>query len=355
MSLWENLQFQLATQYIFLVALVIIIFTHILRLHYLSKTKENYAESLPKCWKFDVRHSSCLAGIAPLIIVLQNAIIYTHNRNSAEPIVSDQLCVFAVKMTMILTGVSRFAMHSFVFQRTKIHKDSISTIWHKIGAALLVSDVLFVLAGMIGIPAIDGYTNGEVCFVGPGTSIVIFVWFAVNDVVIGVYCMLVFVLPLRKLIKVERELERVSSSVEYYTHNNGKHEIAQKRSMESVARRILIFSAIALMTSVMSVPLSAKFKQAAFTIRSFDNVLNAACICMQFCPVDISALPGILRCYFRLCPCCIVASKKLAESAESHSTQSVTSTQVSESTEMPKSAAFSTLEIGTVEHDEEVP
>ena len=91
---------------------------------------------------------------------------------------------------------------------------------------------------MTGLPLLRGvYQQNEGgCIAYVGKSI--FIWFGASDFIIGGYCLFAFILPFRHYIKLEKEQQGQGIQTNNY-----------RESLSSIARRIVIFSSIMIVTT----------------------------------------------------------------------------------------------------------
>ena len=87
----------------------------------------------------------------------------------------------------------KLALHLFVAMRSQLARITQQSVWLHIVFALSFSDPCLILAAC---------RQHGVCL--QQVSMTIYIWMAINDFVIGIFCSVIFALPLLKLMKVEK-------------------------------------------------------------------------------------------------------------------------------------------------------
>lgn len=126
---------------------------------------------------------------------------------------------------------------------------------------MLNSDILFLFYVSIpNLAIIDAYTDGNLCYVGEGISTSIFIWLGADDFIIGTYCLFVFIFPLRKFIKMERQISNTETSS---SQQGVKDVIIERTALETVVKKIVLYSSIAIISTIILIPVSVAFKKGA--------------------------------------------------------------------------------------------
>ena len=135
--------------------------------------------------------------------------------------VSDSLCTAFVRGWLCLSATYKFGVYLFLILRCQQNaKLLFRPIWLHIGYVLVCSDLVFVSAvivgGIVNVHAqsdeISGSAGKDRCKVKKVSSYY-YMWFGVQEVIIAVYCLALFVWPLRKTIQRERKFEVASVRV----------------------------------------------------------------------------------------------------------------------------------------------
>ena len=135
--------------------------------------------------------------------------------------------------------------------RAQIHRQEIRSIWLNIGLALIISDLLLIIVVAADLANIKTRVNRDLLCIPKGPKW-IYIWYAFNDFVIGVYCLLAFILPLINYIKLENDMN--SSSNQQSTNFNDIHIETSKHSttVTTIAKKIIIYNSIALICTMLS-------------------------------------------------------------------------------------------------------
>eukprot|EP01084_Bolivina_argentea_P278553 475918_1 len=116
-----------------------------------------------------------------------------------------------------------------------------------------------------------------------------------SSVIIGCYSLFVFVIPLQKYIKLEQTLKIAPAD----------------RFIEKLVIKILIYSTIMTMTTVLSTLIIAMIEDYVEVVSALDNIINSYCILLQFRDININDINStylqrivwILQCG---CCCCFL-------------------------------------------------
>lgn len=167
-------------------------------------------------------------------------------------------CVWWLIPTFIYT-LNKFSIHLFVAMRTRLslRKGIKWSLSLKIGFALMTSDVLLLLFTPFNILMFGTmqYVNKR-CVWTPThwqNISVVGAWTVISDFTISLYCLFVFILPLRKLIQFERDVTNITKRTS--TQQNGQEKVqskATKNEIELMVQRIMFYSTIMLVTTMAS-------------------------------------------------------------------------------------------------------
>ena len=114
---------------------------------------------------------------------------------------------------------------------------------------MICGDILYVIYASLPFTPIKGKTDGILCGINHVPQIII-IGYGLLDFIIGLYCLIVFVLPLRKILKIEQQ-----------TTSNIK--LTDQLSLNMIVKKILIYSSTSLISTMIFVLISMKFNQAA--------------------------------------------------------------------------------------------
>ena len=149
---------------------------------------------------------------------------------------------------------------------------------------MVASDIFFMFFVIFGAMHFEGIWTGITC-IEININPIIFMWLGFSDFVIGTYCLFVFVLPLRKYIKLERT-------------TSNSNELA------TIAKKITIFSSLMLITSMMATIISAIASYTASFVYTIDLTVNAVCIVYQFGTTDTTTISSkYIRCFIEFLQC----------------------------------------------------
>eukprot|EP01084_Bolivina_argentea_P197182 337943_1 len=170
----------------------------------------------------------CIAYILETLIFSQTFTIHL-----ITPFLTNNICnaIYRISSTFSLLG--RFGVHLFVAVRCRLasHRRKLN-IWSKIGLTLILSDLFIMLSVWIYSPQIVSTFNGQSCIIYSYSIIYVF-WVIGNDIIISVYCLIVFVCPLRKAMHQSTDPE---------TDDN----TAQNNSIDKLIKRVVFCSSISL-------------------------------------------------------------------------------------------------------------
>ena len=226
---------------------------HSYRIHYTRKTKRNANREDTKLWKLlDLKYISYIVLISYLLRSCLDTSTSTIDSLSTTNHLNNVSCNAILRISNTMGLIGRFGIHLFVAVRCRLssYKKQL-TIWMKIGFLMLASDVFIILSVWVYYPSIVPIHDGTSCVIESYHWIYVF-WVIGNDIIISLYCVLVFVWPLRKIISAERqarEEEITASDVE-----NGKlnRKRAGERTMEDFVKRIIFCSIVASLGIVIS-------------------------------------------------------------------------------------------------------
>eukprot|EP01083_Nonionella_stella_P176887 620216_1 len=176
-------------------------------------------------------------------------------------IISFKHLSFMVIIPAIIPSLSMTIIHLFVTVRSQVARLTTNRLY-TIGLILILSDVLFIIYVLSGIPTIMSTQKDVLCEV-IDVSLSVYLWFAINDFVIGTYCLLAFILPLKKYVWLEQQSPAFDSELQH------------------LANRIMIFSGIALVSTMVFIVASSILSDPGLFV-VIDATVNALCAVLQF-------------------------------------------------------------------------
>ena len=132
--------------------------------------------------------------------------------------------------------------------RAQIHRNEIRSIWLNIGLLLIISDLLLIISIASDVAYIEATVTEDLICIGNGPTW-IYIWYGINDLIIGIYCLLAFILPLMNYVKLENELNLSNRSLNFNDIQIGTKKIAS--SVKSIVQKIIIYNSIALISTMI--------------------------------------------------------------------------------------------------------
>eukprot|EP01084_Bolivina_argentea_P067695 123231_1 len=226
-KIWTNASFRIIVPWIIVIALLTILTYHSYRLCHCQKGLNSKGSPIKIFGVLSFQHLSFIVIIPLIIPAVSQAIMYTQQ----QPLL-DATCRFATRMGIICVSISKLSVHLFVTVRSQVAHSTTNRLY-TIGLVLTLSDVLHIIYVLSGIPTIISLADGALC--ESDVSLSVYIWFALNDFVIGMYCLLAFILPLRKYVWLEKQDTSPNTS---------------DPELQRLAHRIMIFSGIALVSNI---------------------------------------------------------------------------------------------------------
>eukprot|EP01084_Bolivina_argentea_P001226 2255_1 len=249
-----------------------VILIHSFRLYYLSKHGPSKLKSFQLC-KINTKNLFMMLLILVFILGVKDFIQSLLNYQGI--ILSLSVCNIFIKSQISGHGLARFLSHLFVAVRAQLNRKQISSVWQKFGFVMLSVDLFltaFVWAPQSQI--ISHYSASGTCdFV---FSLIIPILYAISDLIIGSYCLFIFVIPLRKYIAIERE-------------NCDSSDLAM------IVKRVMIWSSFSLISTMLAILIVMIENNAAVYVYPIDLTFNAFCTSMQFRDIPRQLLPQFVR------------------------------------------------------------
>lgn len=236
-------------------------------------------------------------------------------------IYDDNICYMFHNIDITLGLFARFGIHLFVAMRSRLSStNEAPSIWFKIGLALISTDIGLVLSPWIITLHESIYIN-NICVIKMYDPI-LSCWVLFSDVIIGIFCLFIFVLPIREVLKYEKQSCKSSlqlnvnvcqiemkksnsnsslpafsptitsnqsgsksksvSSISTNTFKKSNHphrrmstkEITRMRSLEELVNKIVLFSSIMLISSILVVIIAV--------VLAVTNYTNIFILCMSY-------------------------------------------------------------------------
>eukprot|EP01084_Bolivina_argentea_P036570 67633_1 len=237
--------------------------------------------------KISFRQTLILSKLTYFVIVMTSCVYLLDICMYLVNIITIPSCTAKILLATVFFVAQKIGIYLFIIFRTQINQIMHSqgqsyTIWFKIGLCLIctyfgliVMNFVLILSNKRQIIIIDGVCGS--------TGIKEFgMWQIIADFVIGVYCLVVFVFPLRKLLINTEQNENNASS-------------------KSTIKKVIIYSLIAIITSLLLYPIQIILITfgifAGSSLIYLDMFVNVYCIVMQFTNIDF--LTTITSVYWR--------------------------------------------------------
>lgn len=206
------------------------------------KSKENENASANE----QGRPAHSMQNIALMILILNflrplSYLIIESTNHYICPWINDSTCryVYWLIPSMIYT-FNKFFIHLFITLRTRLSRSKAQkwSLSLKIAFCLMISDILLILFTPVNILAFGKMRYIEnICTWTSDISwdSIAFVntWTVISDFIISLYCLFVFILPLRKLVSFEKDQK------------------AQNSNIQKMVLRVMIYSSIMLLTTMV--------------------------------------------------------------------------------------------------------
>eukprot|EP01083_Nonionella_stella_P074025 200582_1 len=271
--IWNNVFFHFCIKCVILVALLSLLAYHTYRC-YMQKDLKGSPIKILKNISF--KHLSFIVIIAAIIPVFEQTTMFILHFYQLLP---HGQCRFTIQFGIIGLAIAKLALHLFVAVRSQI-TNTTTNIWYTLGLLLTWSDLLLIIYVISGIPTIEATPNGVLCNV-INVSLSVYIWFAMNDFVIGIYYLLSFLLPLRKYIWLEAQQEN-PTTLQVKTNDTRTAQSAANTPLQDLAKRIMIFSGIALVSTMTFTVIAAMIQASGALLFPIDSLVNAVCVVLQF-------------------------------------------------------------------------
>ena len=270
---------------------------HSYRLH-LNKRKnaKNRIKESHRLWKIlDLKYISFMVLIAYLLRGFIHVLFPTINLGTNY--LNTPICNAILRISNTMGLLARFGIHLFVAVRCRLssYKKQLN-IWGKFGFIMLSSDLLITLSVWVYYPQIVPVHDGTSCVIQSYSLLYVF-WIILNDIIISLYCVVVFVWPLRRIIAAERaarDEEVIAVTIADNEKNvnvdnsNKQKSKSTERSMEDFVKRVMFCSIVASLGIVVSCGISSisLTTNAGPYIVEIESFVACWMIVMQFRDID---------------------------------------------------------------------
>eukprot|EP01084_Bolivina_argentea_P197501 338456_1 len=180
-TIWYNVLFRTTTTSAILIALFAVLAYHSYRCY----VKDIEGSPIKILQFISFKHLSFIVIIAAIVPVLEQTIMFIPQHSLPH-----SLCRFTIQLGMVGVATAKLALHLFVAVRSQIASGT-TDIWYTMGLFLVWSDIFFIIYVVSGIPTITAEQDGPLCHV-IYIPLHVYIWFAMNDFVIGTYCLFAF-------------------------------------------------------------------------------------------------------------------------------------------------------------------
>eukprot|EP01083_Nonionella_stella_P074026 200586_1 len=277
-TIWYNVLFRTTTTSAILIALFAVLAYHSYRCY----VKDIEGSPIKILQFISFKHLSFIVIIAAIVPVLEQTIMFIPQHSLPH-----SLCRFTIQLGMVGVATAKLALHLFVAVRSQIASGT-TDIWYTMGLFLVWSDIFFIIYVVSGIPTITAEQDGPLCHV-IYIPLHVYIWFAMNDFVIGTYCLLAFIVPLKKYIWLEAQQDNLPD-----VRKNASPEARPKHSsseLHDLAKRIMTFSGIALVSTMTVTVMASIVPKSGAVLFPLDSLINAICVVLQFKGHRIMCVP----------------------------------------------------------------
>jgi len=245
---------------------------------------------------------------------------------------SNSWCNIYQRTNLQFSLLASFCVHLFIAMRSRLSCMDLKnpSIWFKFGLLLISTDLVLMLFPFIQRPLWTQYRDNT-CMITHINPLLL-LWIVLSDIIIGTYCLLAFVLPLREHIDYEksitsRQLGRGYPSNSMITTSgsgstSGSVSVRNQKSIQSLVRKIMLYSTLMILSTICIMSTVWIFNITHFhslhfhilsTFGPVHTTFTVYCIILQFSDVDTSkmkssfcaAMVTCFQCnYCWQCDCC---------------------------------------------------
>ena len=120
---------------------------------------------------------------------------------------SDDTCTYILHFDITLSVICHFGIHFFVVLRSRLTVTDVTpgtNKYYKLGMLLISTDLGLMVYPWFKYTLDTTYKHGVCLIVHTKESLII--WTLISDVFIGIYCLLIFVIPLKKHLEWENKM-----------------------------------------------------------------------------------------------------------------------------------------------------
>eukprot|EP01083_Nonionella_stella_P178187 628789_1 len=285
-ALWSNDVIQC-------VALVSLLIFHIYRMQKL-KQRGDFNGGISLCNTIHLSHVSYMIIISSLFTPTLS--IITRISDGYYHFVDGTICNIIANTDLISALISHFGIHLFIAMRSRMSSVDIDnpSIFFKLGLILVSTDILLILYPFLFTVIQTAHMDGS-CII-TSKSLFFILWIIIQDSVIGVYSLCVFVIPLRKLITWEQH-----------------HSKSTRTDLQSLVCKVIICSSIMIFWTMISLSLEAVLGPRLSTLVPSPFIINSYCVVLQFAGIETKYIePSLCRIVVGViqCECCCTMFKR---------------------------------------------
>eukprot|EP01084_Bolivina_argentea_P217384 369099_1 len=270
------------------------------------------------CKIVQLKHVSYMIIICSLIIPLltMSTKILDHYFN----FLNLKLCHLVENINLILQLITHFGIHLFVAMRSILSSSDVKhpSIWFKIGLLLVSTDILLLMFPFLFTVLQTTHINGG-CIVQSKSLLFIF-WIMIQDSIIGIYSLCVFVIPLKTLISWEQKNTvnisgsrttrgRIGSNSNIDTMPSN-HNKDQDFTLQIIVQKVITCSTIMILSTMITLAIQAILGPELATFVPNPFVINSYCVVLQFADIETdnkssfyTIIMGLIQCSCCIKPC----------------------------------------------------
>ena len=263
---------------LYFLILSLLLWLQIYRLRVVEQTRGKTGAKI-LCSLLQLKHISYLVLSCGLISSFFH--VSTRIIHIIHPFLTNSICFYINHVDITLTLLAHFAIHLFVALRSRLCVTDIASknisIFYKTGLILITTDI-----GLIIYP---WFTNTISCQFDKDNGICIIwhrkesliIWTVISDVTIGIYSLIVFVIPLRKHLQWEQSTKEsivVSNNASVAGSKFPSPSAKDDMSLTKLVYKVLIYSTIMIITSIILMVIIA--------ILNNIHTISAGSICMFY-------------------------------------------------------------------------
>eukprot|EP01084_Bolivina_argentea_P248025 414888_1 len=287
MAYIESIGTEIVIHSILLVIVSIITIFHCIRMYYKSKEPKEpqlQQETHGFMTFITLTRTSFMVIIPNMLLRISLFVVVLPAYYSSNNYLNDGGCVPYFMFRVAMGTLAKAGIHLFVIIRSKIKQTEEKSIWYKISYLMVLSDLLliiFVMAAPREIGIDSTYSDQGRCIADVHISV--YIWFGVSDFVIATYCLIAFIFPLRKYMKITDENRDIINN------------------LSGSPKRIIIYSSIMLISTMLITIITAAVEGTGGLLFGIDHTINVYCVVMQFSNIDTGKITSkCIKCFIDL-------------------------------------------------------